>query len=212
MDRPSFGKRNLVLKSWERHYGPLDTIARLHFTNDEDVLFLAGLDYAVFAEAIKTAGPELADIRRAASTSLGNQPSRSKQDPSGGLVLPEELVHRLIEHQGRRGGGSGVIAFAEYWMKRWRKIPNWDDGELEEVARLCRLFGDMELLEKAIRAESQIARIVEYCDSATLASAERGKRTSRKGKAVRKGEEVEGEVDRRGHQSIGPIQDYQDDT
>ena len=178
MDRPSFGKRNLVLKSWERHYGPLDTIGRLHFTNDEDVLFLAGLDYAVFAEAIKTAGPDLADIRKAASTSLGNASPGSERDSPAGLTLPEELVHRLIEHQGRRGGGSGVIAFAEYWMKRWRKIPDWDDTELEEVARLCRLFGDMDMLEKAIRAESQIERIVEYCDSSTLASAERATRPS----------------------------------
>jgi len=214
MKRPSSGKRNLVLKVWERHYGRLDTVARLHFTNNEDVLFLAGLDFSVFDEAIKEYGPELADIRRAVSESLQDGRHQLEIKSSRTLTLPKDLVHRLLEHQGRRGD-MGVVDFAEFWMERWRRIPQWSDEELALIAQACLVHGDnRSLLERAIRAESQIQRIVDYCREAVSESEERRKIAARKAKSktvrMRDGEEPLGS--RGGHKAIGSTQNYEEDT
>ena len=214
MKRPSSGKRNLVLKVWERHYGRLDTVERLHFTNKEDVLFLAGLDFAVFDEAIKKYGPELADIRRAASESLEDGQHRPQQGSSRTLTLPKDLVHRLLEHQGRRGD-MGVVDFAEFWMERWRRIPQWSDEELALIAQACLIHGDNRtLLERAIRAESQIQRIVDYCSDAVSESEERRKAAARKAKkkTVRMRDGEEPLRSRGGHKAIGSTQNYEEDA
>ena len=214
MQRPSSGKRNLVLKVWERHYGRLDIIERLHFTNNEDVLFLAGLDFPVFDEAIKKFGPELADIRRAASVSLEDGQHQPEQDSSRTLTLPKDLVHRLLEHQGRRGG-IGVLDFAEFWMERWQRIPEWSDEELALIAQACLLHGDNRtLLERAIRAESQIQGIIDHCSDAVSESEERRKIAAQqaRNKTVRMSDGEEPLRSRGGHRAIGSTQNYEEDA
>lgn len=214
MQRPSSGKRNLVLKVWERHYGRLGTIERVHFTNNEDVLFLAGLDFQVFDEAIKKFGPELADIRRAASESLEDGQHQRAQDPSRNLTLPKDLVHRLLEHQGRRGD-MGVLDFAEFWTERWQRIPEWSDEELALIAQACLLHGDNRtLLERAIRAESQIQGIIDYCSDAVSESEKRRKIAAQqaRNRTVRMSDGEEPLRSRGGHKAIGSTQNYEEDT
>ena len=109
----------------------------------------------------------------------------------------------------------GVVDFAEFWMERWRRIPEWSDEELALIAQACLIHGDnRSLLERAIRAESQIQRIVDYCSDAVSESEVRRKVAARKAKR-KPAPMSDGEEPLRssgGHKAIGSTQNYEEDA
>ena len=130
--------------------------------------------------------------------------------------VPSTLSSRPWQRRSQRLPGFELIIYRASLSTppdSFRRIRS--DEELALIAQACLIHGDNRtLLERAIRAESQIQGIIDYCSDAVSESEERRKIAAQqaRNKTVRMSDGEEPLRSRGGHRAIGSTQNYEEDA